>query len=101
MDLIRNDLTTRVLAQSLDGLSLRAQTISNNVANIDTPNFKSSEVTFEQQLDAAINTQHDAGDGLQMTMTHAAHIDPNRPASLDQIKPATVQSVNTTLRNDG
>lgn len=100
MDLIRNDLTSRVLAQSLDGLSLRAQTISNNVANIDTPNFKSSEVTFEQQLDAAINTQKDAG-GLQMTITHAAHIDPNRPASLDQIKPATVQSVNTTLRNDG
>src|SRR5690242_3172493 len=100
MDLIRNDLTSRLLEKSLDGLSLRSQTISNNVANVDTPNFKASEVNFEQQLAAAINHQP-AADDLPLAVTHAAHIDPNRPASLDEIRPAAVQLLTTSLRNDG
>jgi flagellar basal-body rod protein FlgB len=100
MDLIRNDLASRVLEKSLDGLSLRAQTISNNVANVDTPNFKASEVSFEQQLLSAIGGQPAAGD-LPLAVTNAAHIDPNHAASLDEIKPAAVQLTNTTLRNDG
>ncbi|MGH2468768.1 MAG: flagellar basal body protein, partial [Chloroflexota bacterium] len=32
---------------TLDGLAQRSQVASNNITNADTPNFKSSIVTFE------------------------------------------------------
>jgi flagellar basal-body rod protein FlgB len=100
MDIVRNDLTSRLLEKSLDGLSLRSQTISNNVANVDTPNFKAGDVNFEQQLAAAVGNQP-AGDELALTLTHGAHISSNGRPSLNDIAPATVQVTNTTMRNDG
>lgn len=39
---------------ALSGLSVRQRTIANNVANVDTPNFKASEVRFEDALRSAI-----------------------------------------------
>src|SRR5919204_1726056 len=39
---------------ALTGLSSRQRTIANNVANIDTPNFKASEVRFEDALRNAL-----------------------------------------------
>jgi flagellar basal-body rod protein FlgB len=42
------------LQAALSGLAARQRTIANNVANIDTPNFKASEVRFEDVLKNAI-----------------------------------------------
>jgi hypothetical protein len=53
-NLIRNDYAFGAITKALDGLSLRSKAITNNVANIDTPGFKSAEVTFEQELQAAV-----------------------------------------------
>src|SRR5437660_6428871 len=39
---------------ALSGLSARQRTIANNVANVDTPNFKASEVRFEDALQGAL-----------------------------------------------
>jgi flagellar basal-body rod protein FlgB len=39
---------------ALTGLSSRQRTIANNVANVDTPNFKASEVRFEDALKSAM-----------------------------------------------
>ena len=39
---------------ALSGLAARQRTIANNVANVDTPNFKASEVNFEQTLQNAM-----------------------------------------------
>jgi len=102
MDLVRNDLTARILEKSLDGLSQRSQAISNNVANVDTPNFKAAEVNFEQQLASALNRQP-AGDELPLALTHGAHIPANGTAHIspDDIQPASVQLLTTTMRNDG
>ena len=43
---------------ALTGLSSRQRTIANNVANVDTPNFKASEVRFEEALKSAMTRQH-------------------------------------------
>lgn len=40
----------RGLERSLDALSLRQQVRANNIANINTPGFKQSEVRFEDAL---------------------------------------------------
>jgi flagellar basal-body rod protein FlgB len=39
---------------AMSGLAARQRAIANNVANVDTPNFKASEVRFEDTLKAAI-----------------------------------------------
>jgi len=43
------------LRAALTGLAARQRTIANNVANVDTPNFKASEVNFEDTLKSAID----------------------------------------------
>jgi flagellar basal-body rod protein FlgB len=42
---------------AMSGLSSRQRTIANNVANVDTPNFKASEVRFEDALKSAMTRQ--------------------------------------------
>src|SRR5213080_4972971 len=44
------------LQAALSGLAARQRTIANNVANVDTPNFKASEVRFEDALTSAIKS---------------------------------------------
>jgi flagellar basal-body rod protein FlgB len=44
----------RYIKAALSGLAARQRTIANNVANVDTPNFKASEVRFEDTLRAAL-----------------------------------------------
>jgi flagellar basal-body rod protein FlgB len=39
---------------AMSGLTARQRAIANNVANVDTPNFKSSEVQFEDVLKTAL-----------------------------------------------
>ena len=41
---------------ALSGLSARQRAIANNVANVDTPNFKATEVRFEDTLKRAMQT---------------------------------------------
>jgi flagellar basal-body rod protein FlgB len=43
------------LQAAMSGLAARQRTIANNVANADTPNFKASEVRFEDALKTAIS----------------------------------------------
>ena len=44
----------RALSFALDGLSVRQRATSNNIANVDTPGYKSQSVSFEEQLQAMV-----------------------------------------------
>jgi flagellar basal-body rod protein FlgB len=44
------------LRAAMSGLAARQRAIANNVANVDTPNFKASEVRFEDALKSAISS---------------------------------------------
>jgi flagellar basal-body rod protein FlgB len=67
------------LRAAMSGLAARQRTIANNVANIDTPNFKASEVRFEQALSKAIRIGGRGGvtdqTGLNETTSRATLID--------------------------
>ncbi len=53
---------TLTAQSSLDALWIKTQVISNNLANVDTPGFKASDVTFEQALrNANIEIQNKEG----------------------------------------
>src|SRR5579864_2131532 len=47
--------TDTYLQAALSGLAARQRTIANNVANVDTPGFKASEVNFEDVLNQAVS----------------------------------------------
>jgi flagellar basal-body rod protein FlgB len=71
---------------ALTGLSSRQRTIANNIANIDTPNFKASEVRFEDALRGAMSRQQGA--------------QPNQ-ATLNNVVSHTSLVEGTTTRADG
>ena len=45
-----------VLDKAADASWLRNEAISNNIANVDTPNYKRQDVAFETELTRALNT---------------------------------------------
>jgi flagellar basal-body rod protein FlgB len=49
-----NLVTMDLANKSLDALWTRANTISNNISNSDTPNYKAKDVTFESSLSDAL-----------------------------------------------
>lgn len=57
------------LEHSLNAASFRHKVISNNIANVNTPGFKKSEVPFEQHLQQAF-----AGTSMGLVKTHARHL---------------------------
>lgn len=49
--------TMKVLGHSLDYAAAKNNTISANVANVDTPNYKAKDVTFQSMLDDAFESE--------------------------------------------
>jgi flagellar basal-body rod protein FlgB len=51
-----SDAVSAALGFALDGLSLRQRTIADNIANIDTPDFRASAIDFESALSSAVGS---------------------------------------------
>lgn len=81
-----------MLQRGLDATTLRQRVIANNIANINTPGFKKSYVSFEDQLQVAMGKN-----GAPLKGTHPRHIGVTGPA----IKPEVKQVNETTMRFDG
>ncbi|AMA72663.1 MULTISPECIES: flagellar basal body rod protein FlgB [Aneurinibacillus] len=47
--------TLTILEKALDAATMRQKAISNNIANVDTPYYKSQSVTFESELQRALS----------------------------------------------
>ncbi|MGA8257255.1 MAG: flagellar basal body rod protein FlgB [Nocardioides sp.] len=62
------DSVSSVLGFALDGLALRQQTIADNLANIDTPDYRATNVDFESALRAAVA----AGDSAPVLLSGTA-----------------------------
>ncbi|HZG15074.1 MAG TPA: flagellar basal body rod protein FlgB [Candidatus Bathyarchaeia archaeon] len=61
----------RMLERSLDAATLRQRTIANNIANMDTPHFKSKQVVFEDLLQQELSGSTPS---LQAYRTNSRHI---------------------------
>ncbi|QDR80484.1 flagellar basal body rod protein FlgB [Sporomusa termitida] len=83
-----------VLEKALDAASLRHKVISNNIANVNTPKFKKSEVSFEDQLALALKPHN-----TSIARTHERHL-PLR-SGLKNVEPTVNTITTTTLRSDG
>ena len=56
------------LQAAMSGLAARQRAIANNVANVDTPNFKASEVRFEDALKCRPRVHHRPADIRQAAL---------------------------------
>ncbi|MGC5324126.1 flagellar basal body rod protein FlgB [Brevibacillus sp. SYSU BS000544] len=59
-----------LLERSLDASTLRHRTIANNIANVDTPYFKSKQVVFEEILQSQMSGSGRKLDALQTDSRH-------------------------------
>lgn len=82
----------KVLEQSLSASSLRHKVISNNIANVNTPGFKKSDVVFESKLQDAM-----ASNRLVMSQTNEKHLSGTRS---NNFSPSIVSS-SYSIRTDG
>src|SRR5207249_657708 len=68
------------LQAAMSGLAARQRTIANNIANADTPNFKASEVRFEDALKSAISRGQGSSaadqSSLNRSISRSSLIDP-------------------------
>jgi flagellar basal-body rod protein FlgB len=55
-----NSVSINALSSALDGLAARQTATANNIANINTPNYKAQTVSFESALAASVQ----AGSGI-------------------------------------
>lgn len=88
--------TMGLLERGLDAAALRNTVISNNLANVDTPGFKRSDVLFEDELRKAMTKTGQ----IQGVLTNEKHI-PIGGASVSDVSPRVVQQNDTAFRNDG
>lgn len=61
------------LEKSLDYSTVKNRTISDNIANIDTPNYKAKDTVFKEALDDALHNT------IETKRTHNAHYTFNSP----------------------
>jgi flagellar basal-body rod protein FlgB len=84
--------TIQKLEQSLDYSSAKNRAISTNIANIDTPNYKSKDVVFKNVLNNTLESS------FKPKTTHSKHI----PFNQTTFKPyQVVTNDNTTYNNNG
>ena len=50
-----DNISVNLMNKDLDGLWTRQQEISDNIANVETPGYKSKSVSFEDQLKALLS----------------------------------------------
>lgn len=87
--------STDLLQKGMEAAWLRNSVIRNNLANSETPGFKSSDVKFETLFKSALE-----GSGFTGKRTRDKHIQIGND-SLDSLKPEVVLNKDTSMRMDG
>ena len=96
---ITSDLSLTLLRKGLDALSERQSVIAHNVANIETPGYKASDVAFEENLRHALASTST----VTMQTTDAAHLteQSRQRQEISEISHATYRRNQTSMRKDG
>ncbi len=88
--------STKYLEKGLDASWMRNQVISHNIANAETPNFKSSRVEFEDVFAAALDDEN----SFDNKVTREKHIDFSNQGA-DSIVPTVLENSDSSMRMDG
>lgn len=92
-------LSERALERAIDAAALRHETISENLANLDTPGYKRGEVRFEETLARVVGDVDSPG--LALARTQSGHLSAAGVRSIDGVVPEKYRVTNTRGRMDG
>ena len=96
LDRITSSPVVSVLQNAMGAATLRQKVICNNIANVNTPNFKKSEVMFEDLLSQELD---DSNSGkLKMARTNEKHLPLKK--GLKNVQPVVDQINETSMRTD-
>lgn len=95
LEQIVNSSNFDYLGRGMNAANLRQEVISNNIANVNTPNFKRSAVNFEDLL--AKELELDPSGKLDMVRTHDRHL-PIKP--FGKASAVIEEDDSTTMRVD-
>lgn len=79
------------LTKQLDSAALTQRVIANNVANVNTPGFKKSHVSFGEEIRRALNQRAPA-----MATSHPGHM--GGAVDIREVSPRVEQERGTTMR---
>lgn len=87
--------STKVLEKALDATWLRNEAITQNIANVDTPNYKRKTVKFEEYLSDALDKDRKNSAAVQTNQNVAG-------SEVDKINPViTTDNSSLSTRLDG
>ena len=86
-------VTMNALSSALDGLAARQQAIAQNIANVNTPNYKAKVVSFESALAQSVAAGSGVA-GYTQTDSTAPTVQDGNNVSLDS---ETMNNIQTTL----
>jgi flagellar basal-body rod protein FlgB len=85
------------LEHALNAATLKQRTIASNIANVDTPHYKSKEVVFQSEFKKALGQQQ----GLQSYQTQAKHIPFSTQVGTNSPQPKVLTRSNTLFNHNG
>ena len=85
-----------LLQQGLSAAWMRNAVIRNNIANVETPGFKASDVEFETLMALAAE-----GTGFKGAKTHPRHIDIGGAGDMTSVDAQIVERTGLSMRMDG
>lgn len=89
-----DSVTMNALGSALDGLAARQRAISNNIANVNTPEYHAQRVSFEDALAASV----EAGSGVTAPTTKRS-LDPTQLNGNNvNLDTETLSNIDTVLR---
>ena len=92
--------TIDMLHRGMSTSSLRQGVIANNLANAEVPNFKRSDVTFEAEVNRALDTER-RRPALELTLTHENHLTDWEPRDYREVMPRRVLDYVSQTNNNG
>ena len=97
LDQILNSPSFNYMQRGMEAANLRQEVVSNNIANVNTPHFKRSDVVFETLLAKELGMGEDKNK-LKMVRTRDKHLP---QAMSSKAKAAIHLDDTTTMRVDG
>ena len=97
LEQILNSSNLNYLPRAMTAANIRQEVIANNIANVNTPNYRKSVVNFEDLLAREIYGEEPDGK-LKMVRTHDRHL-PHKPLTF-HAEPTIIEDNTTIMRTD-
>lgn len=91
---VNNDVSMQFIKLGLDASALRGKVISNNMANINTENYKKSYVSFEENLNKATEE-------FSLKRTKKEHLNGDLNGKSNDSLISVKEDNSTSMRSDG